>query len=129
MDFLIRLSTSGLRVKDVPRKAIYLQGERQSQIKGIKYALKVSPMLFRGFIWRLTIKYVFRDFHPLIFFYMMGFVLLPLGLLWGLYLVYSQISGIGVSGPRAVLCAMLIITGLQSLLFAILFDSQESEKS
>ena len=128
MDFLIRLSASGLRVKDVPRKAIYLQGERQSQIKGFKYALKVSPMLFRGFIWRLTVKYVFRDFHPLIFFYAMGFVLLPLGLLWGLYLVYSQFSGIGVTGPRAVLCAMLIITGLQSLLFAILFDNQESDK-
>ena len=63
MDFLIRLSAHGLRVMDVPRKAIYLQGERQSQIKGFKYAIKVSPMLLRGFFWRLIVKYVFRDFH------------------------------------------------------------------
>lgn len=127
MDFLIRMGAYGIRVKDVPRKAIYIEGERQSQIKGISYALKVTPMLFRGFIWRLVIKYVFRDFHPLIFFYAMGFIFFPLGVLWGLFLVYSQLSGAGVSGPRAILCALLIITGLQSLMFAILFDSQESD--
>lgn len=129
MDFLIRLSAYGLHVKDIPRQAIYLEGERQSQIKGFKYAIKVSPMLFRGFVWRLVIKYVFRDFHPLIFFYGMGLTLFPLGILWGLYLIIDKIffTGAGVTGPRAVLVALLIIAGLQSLLFAILFDSQESD--
>ncbi|MFC1729238.1 glycosyltransferase family 2 protein [candidate division KSB1 bacterium] len=127
MDFLIRMSTYGLHVKDIPRRAIYLEGERQSQIKGFKYALKVSPMLLRGFFWRLVVKYIFRDFHPLIFFYIMGLTLFPLGVLYGLYLVYAQIAGIGVSGPRAVLATLLITTGLQFLLFAMLFDSQESE--
>ncbi len=129
MDFLIRLSAHGLRVMDVPRKAIYIQGERQSQIKGLKYAIKVSPMLLRGFFWRLIVQYVFRDFHPLIFFYILGLILLPLGVVFGGYLIFSQISGIGVTGPRAILCAMFIITGMQFLLFAILFDSQESEKN
>jgi len=127
MDFLIRLSGYGLRVKDVARRAIYLEGERQSQIKGLRYAIKVSPMLLRGFFWRLVMKYIFRDFHPLIFFYVMGLTLFPLGVLFGLYLVYLQIIGVGVTGPRAVLAALFIITGLQSLLFAMLFDSQESE--
>jgi len=129
MDFLIRLSAYGLRVKDVPRRAIYREGERQSQIKGFKYAIKVSPMLFRGFVWRLIMKYVFRDFHPLIFFYVMGLTLFPLGILCGLFLIIDKIlfGGEKVSGPLAVLAALLIITGLQSLLFAILFDSQESE--
>jgi len=126
MDFLIRLSAYGLHVLDVPRRAIYIKGERQSQIKGLAYAIKVSPMLIRGFFWRLIIRYIFRDFHPLIFFYMLGLTLFPLGVLFGLYLVYCQIIGVGVTGPRAVLDALLIITGLQSLLFAILFDSQES---
>ena len=127
MDFLIRMGAYGFRVKDVPRRAIYLEGERQSQIKAIRYIIKVSPMLFRGFFWRLTIKYVFRDFHPLIFFYAMGFLFFPLGILWGFYLIYVKISGMLISGPSAILCALLIITGLQSLMFAILFDSQESE--
>ena len=127
MDFLIRMGAYGFRVKDVPRRAIYLEGERQSQIKAIRYIIKVSPMLFKGFFWRLVMKYVFRDFHPLIFFYAMGFLFFPLGILWGLYLVFAKISGMIISGPSAILCALLIITGLQSLMFAILFDSQESD--
>lgn len=127
MDFLIRLNAYGLRVKDVPRRAIYLPGERQSQIKGLRYALRVSPMLVRGFFWRLWNKYVLWDFHPLVFFYYAGMLLLPAGILFGLYLVWQQWVGIGVSGPRAILCALLIITGVQFLLFAMLFDMEEGK--
>lgn len=127
MDFLIRLNAHGLRALDVPRSAIYRPGERQSQIKGVRYALRVSPILVRGFFWRLWTKYVLWDFHPLIFFFAMGMTLLPAGVLFGFYLVWQQLSGHGVSGPRAILCALLIITGLQSLLFAMLFDMQESD--
>ena len=127
MDFLIRLNAHGLRVKDVPRRAIYLPGERQSQIKGLRYALRVSPMLLRGFFWRLWNKYVLWDFHPLVFFYFAGMTLLPAGFLYGLYLVWQQWMGIGVSGPRAIFCALLIITGLQFLLFAMLFDMEEGK--
>ena len=127
MDFLIRLNAYGLRVRDVPRRAIYLPGERQSQIKGLGYALRVSPMLLRGFFWRLGHKYVLWDFHPLVFSYYAGLLLLPAGLLFGLYLVWQQWTGVGVSGPRAVLCALLIITGLQFLLFAMLLDMEEGK--
>jgi glycosyltransferase involved in cell wall biosynthesis len=128
MDFLIRLNAHGLRVLDVPRRAIYLPGERQSQIRGLRYALRVSPMLVRGFFWRLWTKYVLWDFHPLVFFFALGLTLLPSGVLFGCFLVWQQLSHRGVSGPRAVLCALLIITGLQSLLFAMLFDMQESNR-
>jgi glycosyltransferase involved in cell wall biosynthesis len=127
MDFLIRLNAYGFKVKDIPRKAIYLPGERQSQIKGFSYALKVSPMLLRGFFWRLIKKYVFRDFHPLIFCYLGGIVLIPSGFLWGIHLIIKQLNAIDVSGPQAILCALLIILGFQSLLFAMLFDMQESD--
>jgi len=126
MDFLIRLNTFGLRVMDIPRRAIYIPGERQSQIKGLKYALKVSPMLLRGFFYRLVVKYIIRDFNPVVFFYLFGMTFLPVGILFGIYLIYCQLSGIGVTGPRAVFDALLIITGLQFLLFAMLFDMQES---
>ena len=129
MDFLIRLNAYGFKIKDVPRTAIYLAGERQSQIKGVGYALRVSPMLLRGFFWRLKFKYIFLDFHPLVFFYYLSFLLLPVGILFGLQLLYRQfVSGAGVSGPQATLCALLFITGLQCLLFAMLFDMQESDK-
>ena len=127
MDFLIRLNAYNIRVKDIPRRAIYLPGERQSQIKGLRYAIRVSPMLFRGFIWRLINKYVLWDFHPLVFFFLAGLALLPLGLLGGVYLTWQQVVGLGVSGPRATFVALLIITGLQFLLFAMLFDMEEGK--
>jgi len=128
MNFLIRLNGYGFRVLDVPRKAIYLPGERQSQIKGLRYALRVTPMLLRGFFWRLHFKYLYRDFHPLIFFYYLAFALLPTGLLAGLALVYNKLFSTGamVTAPRAVLVALLLISGIQFFLFAILFDMQES---
>ncbi len=126
MNFLIHLNMKGFKIKDVPRRAVYLEGERQSQIKGVRYAMRVTPMLIRGFFWRIVNKYAFRNFHPLIFFYLFGLVLLPLGLLDGFYLVYKQIIGRGVSGPQAVLAALMMIMGVQFLLFAMLFDMQES---
>ena len=127
MDFLVRLNAYGLKVKDVPRRAIYLAGERQSQIKGLPYALRVAPMLVRGFFWRLFARYLVRDFHPLLLFYLFGLILFPLGVLYGGYLVYLQWSGEGVSGPRSVVCALMIIMGIQFQLFAMLYDMQESE--
>lgn len=128
MDFLIRLNAYGCRVADVPRTAIYLPGERQSQIKGVRYALRVTPMLIRGFFWRLNYKYLYRDFHPLVFFYYLGVTLLPLGLLFGMALTVAKIMGHPsfVTGSRAILCALLVITGLQFLLFGMLFDMNES---
>jgi len=84
-------------------------------------------MLVRGFFWRLSARYLLWDFHPLVFFYLFGMGLLPSGLLFGFILVGQQISGVGVSGPRAILAALMIITGLQFLLFAMLFDMEEGD--
>ncbi len=126
MDSLIRLNERSLKVMDVPRKAIYLPGQRQSQIKGVKYALEVSPMLVRGFFRRILYKYIIRDFHPLAFFYLIGLALAPLGFLYGLILVWRQLAGIGVTGPQAIMCALFLIMGVQFILFAMLFDMQES---
>ena len=129
MDFLIRLNAYRFKIIEIPRTAIYLPGERQSQIKGVGYALRVSPMLLKGFFWRLKFKYIFLDFHPLVFFYYLSFILLPMGLLLGLKLIYQQfVSHVGVSGPQATLCALFFITGFQCLLFAMLFDMQESDR-
>jgi hypothetical protein len=115
---------------DVPRTAIYLPGTRQSQIKGVRYALQVSPMLVRDFFWRLRFKYMYRDFHPLVFFYYLAFLLLPTGLLAGLYLLFDKLflGGAAVTAPKAILVALLLLSGIQLLLFAMLFDMQESEK-
>ena len=129
MDFLIRLNAYGFRCIEVPRTAIYLPGERQSQIKGLRYALRVSPMLVRGFFWRLKFKYLYRDFHPLILFYLLGLLLTPLGVLLGLFLVIDKLflGGTAVTASRSVLVALLLISGLQFILFAMFFDMEASQ--
>lgn len=131
MDFLVRLNAYGFRVKDVPRTAIYTPGERQSQIKSWRYARKVSPMLLRDFFWRLRFKYMYRDFHPLIFFYAFGLAFVPMGFFGGLFLVLNKLIGDGsqVTGPRAILVALFLISGIQFLLFGMMFDMQQSEES
>ncbi len=129
MDFLIRMNAYSLRVMDIPRTAIYLPGERQSQIKGFRYFLSVTPMLIRGFLWRLKFKYLYRDFHPLVVFYVLGFFCLLVGGGFGLYLLVDKFlfEGFNVTGPRAIFSALLILSGIQFTLFAMFFDMQEEK--
>jgi len=127
MNFLVHLNAHGFKVKDVPRRPIYLEGVQQSKIKGLRYALRVAPMLFRSFLWRISYRYIYRDFHPLAFFYLFGMILLPAGLIAGLVLIYNQLIGRGVSGPQAIFTALCILTGLQFLLFAMFFDMEEGK--
>jgi len=129
MDFLIRMNAYSLKTVDIPRTAIYLPGERQSQIKGFKYFLQCTPMLIRGFFWRLKFKYLYRDFHPLFLFYYLGIILFPVGFLSGLYLVINKLflGGVAVTGSRSILAALLMLMGLQFLLFAMFFDMEEGK--
>jgi glycosyltransferase involved in cell wall biosynthesis len=129
MDFLIRLNAHRFKVVDIPRTAIYLPGERQSQIKAFKYAVTVSPMLIRGFFWRLKFRYILFDFHPVAFFYYLAFILIPIGLGFGIYLIIDRLFFCGdqVTGPRATLDMLLLISGFQFLLFAMLFDMEEGK--
>ena len=128
-DWLALFNVYNLRVKDVPRRAIYLKGERQSQIKIGRYILKVLPRMIRCFFSRMKHKYIFQDFHPLVLFYFLGFSLLPLGILLGIYIFIKWMIyfPIDISGTKAVLVALFIITGIQSLFFAIWFDMQANE--
>lgn len=127
MDFLIRMNAYGFKIADVPRTAIYLPGERQSQIKGFNYAVNVSPMLVRGFFWRLKFKYLYHDFHPLVLFYFLSFIFIPLGIGLALWLSIDSIfwGGLEVTPSRAILTSLFLISGFQFLLFAMLFDMQE----
>lgn len=125
-DWLIYFNAYNLRVKDVPRRAVYLSEERQSQIKIGKYIIKMLPLFIRRFFWRLKTKYFYQQFHPLILFYLFSFILLPIGFLLGGWIVYKAILG-PISINQVVLCALFLITGFQSFLFAIFFDMQAND--
>ncbi|GAB4148964.1 MAG: hypothetical protein Fur0021_09490 [Candidatus Promineifilaceae bacterium] len=120
-DLLVRLNVYNFRVRDVPVRPVYNIGE-QSGIKPLRMIPRLSWLLWRLFLFRMREKYVIRDFHPLLFFYVMGLFLFPSGSVLGLYLVIERLLGGRVAGTSALLAAFLVITGLQSIFFAMWFD-------
>lgn len=126
-DFIIVFNAFNLRIKDVPRRAIYLKGERQSQIKIFKYIRKVFPLYIKKFFWRLKYKYLLQDFHPLILFYYSSFLLIPLGFILGLRVLYFSMKGAAPTN-ETILAALFLITGIQFFLFAMFFEMQANEK-
>lgn len=77
-DLLVKLNAKGMRVADVAMPAVY--GDEASSIKYRTYIRKVSGMLLRNFFWRLKVKYLVLDFHPLALFYLFGMFTSSLGL-------------------------------------------------
>lgn len=122
-DLLVRLNIFNFRVCDVPIRPVYGVGEK-SGIRPLRMIPQLSWLLFRLFIYRLVQKYVIRDFHPLLFFYMMGMALFPAGSILGIYLFISRITMGPVAGTSALFASFLIITGLQFLFFAMWFDME-----
>jgi len=122
-DFLVRLNVYRFRVRDVPVNPIYGIGER-SGIKIYKVVFTLSFLLLKLFLWRLKEKYIIRDFHPLVLFYLMGFVLTPIGVIFGCYLLIYRIFVGSVVATSALFAAFFTISGLQSLFFAMWFDME-----
>ena len=122
-DFLVRLNVYRFRVRDVPVNPIYGIGER-SGIKIYKVVFTLSLLLLKLFLWRLKEKYVIRDFHPLVLFYLLGFVLTPIGVVFGAYLLVLRIFFGSVAATSALFAAFFAISGLQSLFFAMWFDME-----
>jgi len=122
-DLLIKLNMQNLRVRDVSVRPLYGVGERS----GIRYwqvIPKISLLLVKGFFSRLFYKYVILDFHPLIFFYLLGLLTFPTGFLFGLYLFFYRLFIGTVATTSALFAVFLIVSGLQSLFFAMWFDME-----
>lgn len=122
-DLLIKLNAFGMRTADIVMPARY--GSERSHIKYGRYILKVAPMIFRGFLWRLKTKYVVLSFHPLVFFYSASMIMVPFGVLFSLWILASKILHRPVSDNYPLLAAFITLMGVQLLLFAMLFDMQE----
>ncbi len=126
-DILIALNINNFRVKDVSIRPVYNIGE-VSGIKLRKVIPSISLLLIRGFFKRLIDKYIIRDFHPLIFFYGMGLAIFPSGILFGMYLLcYRVFLGL-IASTSALFSSFLIISGMQSLFFAMWFDMDYNNK-
>jgi glycosyltransferase involved in cell wall biosynthesis len=126
-DILVHLNVWGRRVSDYPSRPIYGVGE-QSGIRLRKVVPTISWLLMKGFFWRLREKYIIRDFHPLVLFYVLGMALSTVGFSLGILETVLRLMGNQVPVPTIVLVALLVISGLQLLLFAMWFD-MESNRS
>jgi glycosyltransferase involved in cell wall biosynthesis len=126
-DFLVKLNVYQFRVRDVPVNPIYGIGER-SGIKIHTIVFTLSLLLFKLFLWRIKEKYIIRDFHPLVLFYLLGFILTPIGVGFGLYLlIYRMMTG-PVAATSALFSSFFTISGLQSLFFAMWFDMEYNKE-
>jgi hypothetical protein len=126
-DFLVRLNIYQFRVRDVSVNPIYGIGER-SGIKIYKVVFTLSALLLKLFLRRLKEKYIIRDFHPLVLFYLMGFVLTPIGFIFGCYLLIFRLLIGPVAATSALFAAFFTISGLQSLFFAMWFDMEYNKE-
>ncbi len=126
-DFLVRLNVYRFRVRDVAVNPVYGIGER-SGMKIYSVVFTLSLLLVKLFLWRLKEKYVIRDFHPLVLFYLLGFVLTPIGVVFGCYLLFFRFFVGPVAATSALFAAFLAISGLQSLFFAMWFDMEYNKE-
>jgi len=109
---LIRAGKAGMAIAEVP---ITTRRTRKSRLfkNPIDYAFKAWINILR----------IYRDFAPLKFFGAIGSGLFISGLLIGLWIVYHFINYEKVGGtPRVVLSALLMLTGLQIIIFGFLAD-------
>lgn len=122
-DLLVHINIGHYSVKDIPINPVYNIGEK-SGIRLWKIIPTLSVLLLKRFFWRLKEKYIIRDFHPLIFFYILGLILFPIGSFFGIYLIYYRIMCGPVAATSALFASFLFISGLQSLFFAMWFDME-----
>ena len=125
-DLLVHLNVWNARVRDVPSRPVYGVGER-SGIRLRRVVPAISWLLFKGFWWRLVQKYVIRDFHPLVFFYLLGVLMSVIGLALGIAEVVLRIMGNQITAATVVLVALLLIFGSQFSLFAMWFDMESNK--
>jgi glycosyltransferase involved in cell wall biosynthesis len=120
-DVLVHLNVYDFKVRDIPIQPVYGVGEK-SGIKLWKVIPTLSWLLIRRFWYRMGQKYVIRDTHPLILFYVTGLAFFVVGFVLGLLQVIARVQGRPLSIATTVLSALLLISGVQFGFFAMWFD-------
>jgi len=126
-DLLVKLNAKGMRVADVAMPAVY--GDEESSIQYSTYIRKVSVMLVQNFLWRLKVKYLILDFHPLALFYSFGVVMTTLGILGLGWSVFAKVILGDPLFVRATSSLVLFSIGCMLIMFAMLFDMQINKGS
>jgi glycosyltransferase involved in cell wall biosynthesis len=126
-DVLIKLNQYDFRVKDVHVRPVYGIGEK-SGMKLMRVIPKISWLLFKGFWKRLFFKYVIKDFHPLIFFYVLGFLFgVATVVLFARLFYIWLILGSSIPKINALAAMFSFMSSSQFTLFAMWFDMEQNK--
>ncbi|MFH1590467.1 MAG: glycosyltransferase [archaeon] len=112
---IIHTARAKMRIAEVPIHFDRRGKKTKSRLmKGpFDYAMKAGVNLIR----------VYRDYEPLRFFGLIGGAFFLVGVLLGIFILYTLLSTGIVGGiPRVVLTALLILTGVQIIVFGFLAD-------
>ena len=122
-DILVRLNVENLRVTDIPVEPVYNVGER-SGIRIKKVVFTISWLLCKLFLWRMKEKYIIRDFHPLVFFYFLGFTFFVCTVLLfaRVFLIWYLTADIPAINALAAMFSFMSFS--QFTLFAMWFDME-----
>jgi glycosyltransferase involved in cell wall biosynthesis len=119
-DLLVTLNAHGFRVADVPMKAVY--GDEESDIRYSRFVPRLSALLFRRLLWRLKVKYLVVDFHPLVLLYLLGSTGLLATLGYGVWLATTTASSVGVG-----LLLLLVLFNASLVVAAMVYDMRHNE--
>lgn len=126
-DILCMLNILGFRVNDAEVRPVY--DREKSKIKLWKYIPKTSYLLFKLFFRRIWSRYIVRDFHPLVLFYLFSifnifFIIIPFVIRF--FVLFAQYK-IVPQTTMIILIFTLLIT-FQSILFAIWMDMDYNKR-
>jgi glycosyltransferase involved in cell wall biosynthesis len=125
-DLLVKLNIYNLKVRDVPIKPVYNIGEK-SGIRIHNVVPKLSWLLFKCFLYRMKEKYVIRDFHPLVFFYVFGFFFDIATVILFVRLFYRWFADGCIPPINALASMFCFISAVQFTLFAMWFDMESNK--
>lgn len=125
-DLLVLLNINNFKVRDIMTEPVYNVGE-VSSMKIYRVIGSISMLLLRRFFYRLKEKYVIRDFHPLVFFYLTGFTLLLMSLPLFIRFIYYWIAFDHIPKVNFLAWMFCIIMAVQFILFAMWFDMESNK--
>jgi len=115
---IIKAAKQGFKIAEIP---VNTRRTRKSRLfkSPLQYALKAWINIFR----------IYRNYEPLHFFGKIGLTFLGIGALLGVWLVYRFLA-LGIVGklPTTVLSALLMLVGVQTILFGFLADMINNRK-
>lgn len=125
-DLLVKLNVYNFKVRDVPIEPVYNVGEK-SGIKIRKVIFTIPMLLTKLFFYRMKEKYIIRNFHPLVLFYIMGFLFFLLTILFFIRLIILWYSNGFVPEITALTTMFSFMSASLFILFAMWFDMETNK--